>query len=316
MAGKKSKAATGGRAKSALTQEELASARKYFESNNLLLNPPIKRAAYSDRTAWVMASMAQLVYERFEEKGKTRDLLVQKLKGGGFELLDEFNDPKTDTQAFLVSNGEYAVLAFRGTEPTKGRDISTDARAFKVSAIEGRVHGGFLEAYNSVREEILKALKKVLGLPLYITGHSLGAALATVATNHLEGEVIGDVALRDQIAACYTFGSPRVGDKDFDRKFKSSIYRVVNTTDIVTVVPLLLMGYTHIGDVRFLEPGMGDIRRGIPILQRLFFFFMAMFRLFGPLVGDHAIALYRKKLEAVAQDRNLDLYYDPGSPGR
>jgi hypothetical protein len=76
------------------------------------------------------------------------------------------------------------------------------------------------------------------------------------------------------------------------------------------------MGYIHIGDVRFLLPSMGDIRRGIPILQRIFFFIMAIFRLFGPLVGDHAIALYRKKLEAVAQDRNLDLYYDASSGGK
>jgi hypothetical protein len=316
MAGKKPKNATSGRAKSMLTKEELAGAQKYFGANNLLLNPPIKRAAYSDRTAWVMASMAQLVYEHFEDGGRARDLLVKKLEGGGFKLLGEFNDPKTDTQAFLVSNDEYAVLAFRGTEPTKGRDISTDARAFKVSVIEGRVHGGFLGGYNSVRENILKALKQVLGLPIYITGHSLGAALATVATNHLEGEVLEGIPLRDQIAACYTFGSPRVGNNQFDREFKSAIYRVVNTTDIVTVVPLLLMGYTHIGDVRFLEPGMGDIRRGIPILRRMFFFLMAIFRLFTPLVGDHGINEYRRKLEAVAQDRNLDLYYDGSSGGK
>lgn len=312
MAGKKSKATTTGRAKSALTQEELANARKYFESNNLLLNPPIKRAAYSDRTAWVMASMSQLVYERFEEKGKARDLLVQKLKGGGFELLGEFHSPKTDTQGFLVSNGEYAVLAFRGTEVAKGTDIKTDAKAFRASVFEGRVHRGFAEAYKSIEAQALKALPKVKGLPLYITGHSLGAAVATIATQYLER----DHELRDQIAACYTFGSPRVGNREFDRDLKSSVYRVVNTTDIVTVLPLLSMGYTHIGDVRFLERAMGEIRRGIPFLQRLFFFLMATFRLFGPLVGDHAIAEYRRKLEAVAQARNVDLYYDPGKRGR
>jgi len=307
---------TAGRAKSLLSKDELASAKKYFGANDLLLNPPIKRAAYSDRTAWVMASMAQLVYEPFEKKGRERDLLVEKLKGGGFELLGEFNDPKTDTQAFLVSNGEYAVLAFRGTEVTKRTDIATDVKATKVSIIEGRVHRGFLSGYNSIRADILDALKKVLGLPIYITGHSLGAALATVATNYLETEVIDGVPLRDRIAACYTFGSPRVGNKQYDREFKSPIYRIVNTTDVVTVVPLLVMGYIHIGDVRFLEPGMGDIRRGIPILQRIFFFITAVLRLFGPLVGDHGIEKYRRKLEAVAQDRNLELYYDGRSGGR
>ncbi len=306
----------GRRMRSLISKEDLADAKAYFQANDLLLNPPIKRAAYSDRTAWVMASMAQLVYERFEEGGSARELLLEKLKGGGFKMVAEFNDPKTDTQAFLVTNNEYAVLAFRGTEVTKRTDIVTDAKAIKISVIEGRVHGGFLSGYNSIREDLLKALKKVFGLPLYITGHSLGAALATVATNYLENEVIDGAPLRDLIAACYTFGSPRVGNNQYDRDFKSPIYRIVNTTDVVTVVPLLIMGYVHIGDVRFLEHGMGEIRRGIPILQRIFFFFTAAFRLFGPLVGDHSIALYRKKLEAVAQDRNLDLYYDASSGGK
>ena len=91
-----------------------------------------------------------------------------------------------------------------------------------------------------------------------------------------------------------------MGNNQYDRDFKSPIYRIVNTTDIVTVVPLLVMGYVHIGDVRFLEPGMGDIRRGIPILQSIFFFSMAIFRWFGPLVGDHSIALNT--------ERNLKLW--------
>jgi predicted lipase len=301
---------------SLISKDELEAASSYFNVKNLLLNPPIKRAAYSDRMAWMMASMAQLVYERFEDGGKARELLQIKLKAGGFELIAEFNAPETDTQAFLVSNGEYAVLAFRGTEVTKKTDITTDIKATKVSIIEGRVHRGFLEGYNSIKDDILEALKKVLGLPIYITGHSLGAALATVATNYLENEIIKGVPIRDQIAACYTFGSPRVGNKQYDSDFKSPIYRMVNTTDIVTVVPLLAMGYIHIGDVRFLGPSMGNIRRGIPILQRIYFFLMAAFRLFGPLVGDHAIDLYRKKLEAIAKDHNRELYYDGRSGGR
>jgi hypothetical protein len=315
MAGKKT-TGTAGRARSLVSKEDIANAKSYFQGNELLLNPPIKRAAYSDRTAWVMASMAQLAYERFEEGGRARELLQIKLKAGGFELIAEFNAPETDTQAFLVSNGEYAVLAFRGTEVTKKIDITTDIKATKVSVIEGLVHVGFLHGYNSIKDDILVALKKVKRLPLYITGHSLGGALATVATNYLEGEVVDGIPIRDQIAACYTFGGPRVGNEQFDRDFKSTIYRIVNTTDIVTVVPLLSMGYTHIGDVRFLQRDMGEIRRGIPIFQRIFFFFMAVFRLFGPLVGDHAIVLYRKKLEAVARNHNQDLYYDASSGGK
>lgn len=295
------------------TEKERVEARSYFSANNLLVNPPVMRAAYSDRMAWVLASMAQLVYEHFEEGGKTRELLLEKLKGGGFKWVSEFASTDTDTQAFLVvkEDWSYAVLAFRGTEPTKKTDILTDIKAGMVSSIEGRVHKGFVNAYQSVEPEILKSLAKVKGIPLYITGHSLGAALATLAAQHLEK----DPTVRDQIAACYTFGSPRVGNTEFDKELKSPVYRVINTTDIVTVIPLIAMGYIHVGDVRFLERAPGEFRRGyIPFFQRLFFFLMAIFRLFGPLVGDHAIKEYRKKLEAIAQDRNLDLYFSGPTP--
>jgi hypothetical protein len=259
--------------------------------------------------AWVLASMSHLVYDRFEEDGKNKALLLKKLDGGGFKWIDGFNSPETDTQAFLVvkddNHNSYAVLAFRGTEVTKFSDIKTDAKASMVSLIEGRVHKGFINAYKSVEAEIKKSVAKVDGLPLYITGHSLGAALATIATQYLEA----DPVFRDQIAACYTFGSPRVGNDQFDREFKSAIYRVVNTTDIVTVIPLLAMGYIHIGDIRFLSRNKGEFRRGIPIFGRLLFFLgAAISKLFTPWVEDHAIVEYRKKLEAIAQDQNLDLY--------
>jgi len=312
MAGKNKNVLVGRRARSAVTADELQRAKAYFHVENLLLNPPIKRAAYSDRTAWVMASMSDLVYDAFEMRGRERDLLIKKLQGGGFNLIGEFNNNKTDTQAMLVTNGRYAVLAFRGTEVSKVMDMKTDVRAVKVPVLEGRVHAGFADAYKSIEKDILDALKQVKNQPLYITGHSLGAALATIATQYLER----DHRIRDQIAACYTFGSPRVGNREFDREFKSSIYRVVNTTDIVTVVPLLSMGYIHVGDVRFLEPAEGEIRRGIPILRRIFFFFMAIFRLFGPLVKDHGIDIYRRKLESVARKRNSALYFDGRSGGK
>jgi hypothetical protein len=106
------------------------------------------------------------------------------------------------------------------------------------------------------------------------------------------------------IAACYTFGSPRVGDSHYDIEFKSPIYRVVNTTDVVTVIPLLAMGYVHIGDIRYLGRTDGEFSRAIPFFKRWYLFMLTMFKFFGPVVGDHAIVEYRRKLEAIAQKRN------------
>jgi hypothetical protein len=216
-------------------------------------------------------------------------------------LIKTFYSKETDTQAFLAQSEDgYAVLAFRGTEVSKRQDLKIDVQALKVSVLEGKIHSGFRIAYESVAEEIQKSVLKLRDIPLYITGHSLGGALATVATQRLEHHL----KIREMIAACYTFGSPRVGNSHYDIEFKSPIYRVVNTTDIVTVIPLLAMGYVHIGDIRYLGKVDGEFRRGIPLLHRGYLFMLTMFKFFGPVVGDHAIVEYRRKLEAIAQKRN------------
>lgn len=282
--------------------QELTRAKEYFKDYDVLLNPPIFRAAYSDRMAWILASMSQLAYDRFEDdkNPKLLELFTAKLKSGGFKLLEIYNSPETDTQAFLAANGDYAVLAFRGTEVTSRKDIMTDAKAKRIVDIEGRVHGGFRAAYESVKQKIEKGILGLDNIPLYITGHSLGAALATVATQELEN----NPDIKGRIAACYTYGSPRVGNTQYDKNFKAPIYRMVNTTDIVTIVPLLAMGYVHIGDVRFLGRKPGDFSRRVPIFLRILLFLAGVFRLFGPWVGDHAIVEYRRKLAAVAEKRN------------
>jgi triacylglycerol lipase len=250
--------------------------------------------------AWLLASMAHIAYDRYEDDYDTRKLFITKLEGGGFELLKTFNSNETDTQAFLAKNDQFAVLAFRGTEVSKIVDIKIDTMASKLSVLDGRVHSGFRKAYESVAKDIEESVLKLGDVPLYITGHSLGAALATVATQRLEH----NPRIRDKIAACYTFGSPRVGNSHYDIEFKSPIYRVVNTTDIVTVIPLLAMGYIHIGDVRFLGARDGEFQRGIPPLRRGYLFFLTLLKFFSPVVSDHAIEQYRRKLEAVAQKRN------------
>src|ERR1051325_10642308 len=124
-------------------------ASQYFKVQQNLLCPPILRAAYSDRMAWILASMSQLAYDRYENDYDARKLFITKLQSGGFELVKTFNDNVTDTQAFLAKNDQYAVLAFRGTESTKWEDMKIDATASKISVLQGRVHVGFKLAYQS-----------------------------------------------------------------------------------------------------------------------------------------------------------------------
>ena len=71
----------------------------------------------------------------------------------------------------------------------------------------------------------------------YITGHSLGGALAQIASAALN---------RDNLAACYTFGSPPVGTAGLDEQVKCPHYRVINNWDLVPGLPLgFFRGYRH-----------------------------------------------------------------------
>ena len=275
-----------------------------------LPTPPVNRAAYSDRMAWIMAHMAKLAYTPFEESDLDMEQLEYALQSGWFNLMKTFN--QKGTQAFLAKNDEFAVLAFRGTQPTRWEDVRTDLRALKQKTIEGKVHKGFKEAFDHVRDEIFDIVDKSIGkdLPLYVTGHSLGAALATVATQELEEK------FHDLIAACYTFGSPRVGDGTYEKSIKAPVYRIVNTTDIVTLVPFFLGTFMHVGDPRYLSRSKVDnvyrIYRGIPFVRRTFEAIietlLALFRLnpIGPWIGAHEMTLYIEKLENYANARNTN----------
>src|SRR5262249_10931814 len=89
------------------------------------------------------------------------------------------------TYAFLAEGVSprppRAVLAFRGTEPDDPTDIIDDARFLPAGwSGNGLVHIGFFEALDRVWKDVAKALTG-LGKPVLFTGHSLGAALATLA---------------------------------------------------------------------------------------------------------------------------------------
>ena len=74
-----------------------------------------------------------------------------------------------------------------------------------------------------------------------MTGHSLGAALATPAAGRY-GNVQG----------LYTYGSPRVGDQDFKDDFNLNTYRFVNNNDIANKVPPASM-YLHLGEPKYID---------------------------------------------------------------
>lgn len=261
---------------------------RYFD-DDLLRKVPTNRAAYSDRMAYIMASMSELAYLKHEEGERGR--LVESLDGGGFSLVKAFNN--NETQAFIARCNDYAVLAFRGTEG-KIKDILSDLK-FRLK--NGK-HRGFNQAYKNVSDSVRAYINMPLqgNLPLYITGHSLGAAIAVIATQDLDPDNLNN------LAACYTFGCPRVGNAEFDRSVKAPVYRVVNAADGVTRVPFFVMGRIHVGDLRYLTR-KGGLLRNPNMIRRLGRFTVNFIRRPKSTAADHAITNYRKKLENIARQR-------------
>ncbi|MGH2359556.1 MAG: lipase family protein, partial [bacterium] len=212
---------------------------------NPLLDPPLVRAAYADRTAWMMACCSALAYVRAEDGEAKAQELRNSLNALRLNLVERFN--REGTHAYLARNDRFAVLAFRGTEEDM-RNIVTDLdiRFQRDKKTGARIHDGFSTSYALVGPDINRALAELEpNLPLYITGHSLGGALAAVAAMRIHPE--------DHIAACYTFGCPRVGDGEFvDHLWKVPVYRLVHAADVVTRLPFAF-GYRHAGDFRYIK---------------------------------------------------------------
>lgn len=155
-------------------------------------------------------------------------------------------------QCHAVWNKEMYVLCFRGTEPDELSDVLADLNAIPRGAMtHGLVHSGFRneldKLWNQIRLHRVKHTKK----KLYITGHSLGAAMATIACSRFE-EI-------EDVEHLTTFGSPRVGTRRFVKNIRTKHTRVVNNNDLVTRVPLWIMGYKHHGDLTYIN-FYGNIR--------------------------------------------------------
>jgi len=180
--------------------------------------------------------------------------------GNGFnEAFDFFNNvsPKTDTNGFVAQNSQAVLVAFRGTDPQKPIDwfIDFDALQQHGDFPEARVHKGFDDALDSVWRSAQDILPQRLaargGRAVWITGHSLGGALAELAA--AKAAVVSGIPVQ----GVYTFGQPRVGDEAFASKMHDTlgarIFRFINNHDIVPRVPLWGMGFRHFADEMFFQ---------------------------------------------------------------
>jgi len=196
---------------------------------------------------------------------------------------------KADTQGFAIANDETAIFAFRGTSSVD--DALVDANVKLTNGpLGGLVHQGFARGLNAVGLQIQRAMKKLDNgsRRIWFTGHSLGAALATLA-------VAERLDTKKPVAGLYTYGSPRVGDAKFRRGFNSRLsnyYRMVFGRDIVTRVAPRGLHYAHTGQLATISRDGKIAHKGFTeasFLQKVFHTIEALRELDFGAIEDHKL---------------------------
>jgi hypothetical protein len=170
-----------------------------------------------------------------------------------------------NTQVYVAENEQSVVVAFRGSEAPSSLDglkdwlltnannylILPEGRSgtdFAAAGVGTRFHRGFLDALQMVWELLFAAVDGALKKkerPLWVTGHSLGGALALLAAWRFQRHFV-------TVHEVVTFGAPMIGNdaaaKAFEQEFSGKIFRYVDLEDLVPHLPsvsLLANAYTH-----------------------------------------------------------------------
>ncbi len=249
-----------------------------------------------------LAHCANFVY-----KGKRK--ISTELKKLGFDLSRDnyyFSSSKTDTQAFVVGDENKIIVCFRGTEG-KFADWLTDANLIKKkwtkASHKGDVHSGFYGALSSIWKDVYKEVVtlRTNKQSIWITGHSLGGALAALSAATFELQ-----KPRLSINGVYTFGQPRIANHKFSKKYNNKLkditFRCVNNNDVVTRVPPQAMGYRHVGKLMYFDT-KGKLRRDGSLTwwnrfwDRVEGRFDDILDLTPDGIGDHSMNKYQKLSE-------------------
>jgi hypothetical protein len=271
------------------------------------------------QTALSLAKAANLVYS---DLSYIKEISVRRWGVQDLENFRYINNRERDTQAFMFKTKDFVLIAFRGSQEIQ--DWRTNARTrFDKFAIAtsmepldedttppiGQVHRGFQAAWQSVEEGVLKQLEiwgagRKSDFPIFICGHSLGGALATVAAASLVKRG------RRNIQGVYTFGQPRVGDlvfvNEIGRALKGKVFRFVNNNDIVPRVPPPYLPwnptriYIHLGTTFYFNAFGGLVKQPGWLYRRfdsLIGFTRAVFKQGLDAINDHRVEFYISNLE-------------------
>lgn len=221
----------------------------------------------------MVGNIPRNITESAWRKMMTTIILAEELAEIEFDPVSFVENKDTDTQVWIFWNmtKKSIVVAFRGTEQTEFKDLLTDASLIpsRIVTEDGRmtysdesideqsdpwVHSGFLRGYLSVASEVKEILQQIVGKEsnsweILFTGHSLGAALATLCAYDVAKM---EESRKDKLFSSidvYNYGSPMVGGEAFTTEFNALVpncWRIVNENDAVCRLPRFL-GYGHVG---------------------------------------------------------------------
>ncbi|MEW6038828.1 MAG: lipase family protein, partial [Pseudomonadota bacterium] len=158
-----------------------------------------------------------------------------------------------ENQGFVAWSPHCAVVSFRGTDSVN--DWGQNAKVLwpRPHELGGRVHRGFREVSNQAKQRVVEILSSLDAADrhLWLTGHSLGGAVATEFSAHLLVQPIRSLPNWEVT----TFGAPRLGDEGFENAYESQIgaghceshWWFVNEGDPVPHLPPKFFGYLHCG---------------------------------------------------------------------
>lgn len=164
-----------------------------------------------------------------------------------------------------VATPRVVIISLRGTRALYLSDWMTDITITKTESIVGskivKFHTGFYRAITECLEYISAVMEKRFGhfappLPVYITGHSLGGAMAAIAYA-LDGKPFSSKynygrVMRAPLGAfsSYSIGMPRYGNIDAILSLPSP-YHIYNDKDVVPGVPPRWLGFENaLGEYR------------------------------------------------------------------
>jgi len=155
------------------------------------------------------------------------------------------------------------IVAFRGTDSGDIENWKSNLDSHRIEPFSqyplASVHEGFWKAWLTVKDEVLSGIALIQtefgALPLHVTGHSLGGAMATDAAFDL-------VLNHGFTAGAYTFGSPRAGNYVYAAILGQRLsyhFRVTHNNDVVPHLPARSFGFHHPGsEIHFPErQGLG-----------------------------------------------------------